>query len=227
MKLFFKVEFYSHHWLRIQWNHPFICCREKLQLQTNRKLPSRRLEVQSRRSRHLTIDLRVEHRTMIRQHFASWANTQDPMLDSRLCRCLEQRHQFYLPSVSILCFIISWTCTDLLERGNFATKSSILKTFQLLKVGAINVAQKAHCLCFFRLELEHFEREKRDREIRELREKELNERIKEEMLKSASTRLPNPMDSHWMDLRRFVFSRFFQLKSSYNIFKFIFGLCFF
>ncbi len=54
-----------------------------------------------------------------------------------------------------------------------------------------------------RLEFEHFEREKqREREIRELREKELNERLKEEMIKSAGSRLPNPLDPHWSDLRR-------------------------
>lgn len=68
---------------------------------------------------------------------------------------------------------------------------------------------KAHRLCVCRLELEHFEREKRDREIRELREKELNERIKEEMMKSANSRIPNPMDPHWIDLRRFVLFQFY------------------
>lgn len=54
--------------------------------------------------------------------------------------------------------------------------------------------------------MEHFEREKRERELRELRDKEMNERFKEELLKSAGSRLSNSIDPHWLDLqRRFVF----------------------
>ncbi|CAH1405146.1 unnamed protein product [Nezara viridula] len=54
-----------------------------------------------------------------------------------------------------------------------------------------------------RLELEQFEREKREREIRELRERELNDRLKEELMKSTSaSRLPNSLDSHWIDMHR-------------------------
>ncbi|KAL1139834.1 hypothetical protein AAG570_006811 [Ranatra chinensis] len=55
-----------------------------------------------------------------------------------------------------------------------------------------------------RLELEQLEREKRERELRELRERELSDRLKEELMKntSAGSRMPNPLDPHWLELHR-------------------------
>ncbi|XP_065205520.1 arginine-glutamic acid dipeptide repeats protein-like isoform X2 [Planococcus citri] len=56
-----------------------------------------------------------------------------------------------------------------------------------------------------RIELEQIEREKqlREREIREMKEKEFNDRLRDELIRSATgSRIPNPMDPHWMDISR-------------------------
>lgn len=56
---------------------------------------------------------------------------------------------------------------------------------------------------FRRFEMEQIEREKqREREIREMKEKELSDRIKDEIMRSAGSRISNQIEPHWMDLQR-------------------------
>lgn len=80
-----------------------------------------------------------------------------------------------------------------------------------LQLNALNENLIKYFFLLFRMELEQLEREKREREMRELRERELNDRIKDEIIKNAAAaaaagggapRMPNPLDSHWLELHR-------------------------